>query len=158
MVEKIGKTIRTITLLTNYFTVLTLVSFGVSCMGNEALTTYAIVVFISAFMYFVLTTAIFVIGPKKKKESKDKKDKRSFLKFLYKISKLWIIILPLFSFTNTFSVNFTHPALTKVLSIIWLIFQIGIEIVIMCFKLTIKKISNRFQNLKEEKRQKKSIE
>ena len=137
-VSALSKLIRIITLLWNYFTVLSLISFGITFLKYETTIPYAIVVFSFGLLYLILTTAVFVVGPKKKRESQDKKDKRKLLTFFYKVVKVFIIILPLFTLNPDLTKTFAFPKLTTIFSLIWLGITIGLEIWIFIMKRTLK--------------------
>jgi len=145
-VEKVKRSIRRITLLWNYFTVFTLISFGISFLSPKKMIPYASIVFAVALIFFILTTSIYIIGPKKKRETEEKRNKRSIVKILYKITKICITILPFFTLNNDLSVNFAYPNLMKALSIAWLIIQVGIEISFFILKLIIKKITKQMKS------------
>lgn len=137
-VSHLSKLIRTITLLWNYFTVVSLISFGVTFLQYETTVPYAIVVFSFGLAYLILTTAIYVVGPKKRSDSKDEKGKKKLLTFFYKVVKVFIIILPLFTLNPDLTKTFAFPKLTTIFSLIWLVITIGLEIWIFIMKRTLK--------------------
>lgn len=146
MKERIGKIIRTISLFWGYFTSLTLVGFGLTFLKPKKLIPFAIIVFSFALAYAILNTLVFVIGPKKKRESKKKKRKRDFTKFIYQLVKLCILILPLLTLNPNWTVDLQYPTLTTALSIAWLVITIGIEIAVFILKRIAKKISEEFKS------------
>lgn len=155
-VARLSKLIRTITLIWAYFTVASLISFGITFLKYDTTIPYAIIVFSFGALYLVLTTVIYVIGPKKKRESKKKQGKRKLLTFFYKIVKVFIIVLPLFTLNPDLTREFAFPKLTTIFSLTWLILTIGIEIWLFIMKRTIKLLGAGIKKIMPDSNDKKN--
>ncbi len=143
--SKLSKVIRTLSIGWDYFTIFTLITFGVALLSTKESIPYAIIVFSFALLFLILTTWKYVVGPRLKRDSKKKTNKKKLLAFFYTLVKFFIILLPLLSFNNNWTINLEHPTLIKVLSLTFLALSVIVQVVIFILKKTIGKISEQIK-------------
>ena len=117
-----------------------LVTFGITFLSTKESIPYAIIVFAFAALFLVLTTWKYVVGPRLKRDSKKKTNKKKLLAFFHALVKFVIILLPLLSFNNNWTVNLEHPTLIKALSLAFLALSVIVQIVIFILKRTVGKL------------------
>ena len=138
--SKLSKLIRTLSIGWDYFTIFTLVSFGITFLSTKESIPYAIIVFVFAALFLFLTTWKYIVGPRLKRDSKKKTNKKKLLAFFYTLVKFVIILLPLLSFNKNWTVNLAHPTLIKALSLTFLALSVIIQVVIFILKRTVGKL------------------
>ena len=147
--SKLSRAIRTLTIGWDYFTIFTLVTFGITFLSTKESIPYAIIVFVFAALFLFLTTWKYIVGPRLKRDSKKKTNKKKLLSFFYTLVKFVIILLPLLSFNSNWTVNLTHPTLIKALSLTFLALSVIVQVVIFILKRTVGKIVEEIK--KDEK-------
>ncbi|MCR5309183.1 MAG: hypothetical protein K6E21_03635 [Bacilli bacterium] len=143
--SKLSKVIRTLSIGWDYITIFTLITFGVALLSTKESIPYAIIVFSFALLFLILTTWKYIVGPRLKRDSKKKTNKKKLLAFLYTLVKFFIILLPLLSFNNNWTVNLEHPTLIKALSLTFLALSVIVQVVIFILKKTIGKIAEEIK-------------
>lgn len=150
-ISGLTKLIRTLTLFWGYFTVLSLFAFGFSFLLDKNTLFFGIIVFVVGILYAILMTALYVLGPKKNNESKKKKSKKKLLKFFYNVVKVFVIILPLVTLTSNLAFDIEIPKITTVLSLVWLVLTIGIEITLFVLKRTLNLLGSQIKKIVSDK-------
>ena len=149
---KLSRIIRTITIGWDYFTVFTLVMFGISFLSPKKTIPWAIMVFAFGLLFLFLTTWKYLVGPRLKRDPKKKVRKIRLINFFYTLVKLIIILLPLLTLNPNWTVDFQYPKLTTALSLVYLGLTIILQIVLFFLRKLVKKIQKEMKKSEEEKK------
>jgi len=153
---KLVNTISIISLIWTYITVGFFIYFGKTVMQAD-LTAMAIIIFVISGLYLITNTIVTIAGLSHKSVKKAQKPLKvgfGYFAKLLKLTYLVIVVLSLISGTALSAVFI--KVLPKVLSIIWIVFQILMDITIFFIKLIFKGVKNKIakgiKNLKEDKK------